>query len=188
MDLMEAPAVMDIEASGFGAGSYPIEVGFVAPSGGPFCSLIQPLPEWRHWDAKAEALHGISREILHSKGRSPLWVAAELNQRLAGQIVYCDGWGHDYSWLGRLFDAAELQPAFRLQDIRVLLSDAEAAQWHELTQTVRQEQQLRRHRASTDARVLQLSLLRLRSGDGAPARKEPGSRCAPDQPSMSPPR
>ncbi|MFN5049890.1 hypothetical protein [Roseateles sp.] len=188
MDLMEAPAVMDIEASGFGAGSYPIEVGFVAPRGGPFCSLIQPLPEWRHWDAKAEALHGISREILARKGREPVWVAAELNQRLSGQTVYCDGWGHDYSWLSRLFDAADLQPAFRLQDIRVLLSDAEAAQWHELTQTVRREQQLMRHRASTDARVLQLALLRLRSGGGAPERSSLGARCAPDQPSMSPPR
>ena len=29
----EAPAVLDIEASGFGRGSYPIEVGFVLANG-----------------------------------------------------------------------------------------------------------------------------------------------------------
>lgn len=165
---MEPPAVLDLEASGFGRGSYPIEVGFVAPRGGPFCSLIQPLPEWRHWDDAAEALHGISREVLARCGKPAPWVAAELNRRLAGQTVYCDGWAHDYSWLARLFDAAGLQPAFRLQDLRVLLSEDEARSWHRITQQVRSEQQLVRHRASTDARVLQLALLRVK-GEPVPA-------------------
>ena len=165
---MEAPAVLDLEASGFGRGSYPIEVGFVAPRGGPFCSLIQPLPEWQHWDDAAEALHGISRELLARCGKPAIWVAAELNRRLAGQTVYCDGWAHDYSWLARLFDAADLQPAFRLQDLRVLLSEDEAQRWQRITQQVRSEQQLARHRASTDARVLQLALLRVK-GEPVPA-------------------
>lgn len=156
------PAVLDLEASGFGAGSYPIEVGFVAGGGSPFCSLIRPEPEWRHWDERAEALHGISRELLQRKGRSAAWVAGELNQRLAGQTVYCDGWAHDYSWLARLFDAAELLPAFRLQDLRVLLSEQEAVRWQDTTRQVRQEQRLGRHRASADALVLQLSLLRVK--------------------------
>jgi hypothetical protein len=165
---MEPPAVLDLEASGFGRGSYPIEVGFVAPCGGPFCSLIQPLPDWQHWDDAAEALHGISRELLARCGKPIPWVAAELNRRLAGQTVYCDGWAHDYSWLARLFDAADLQPAFRLQDLRVLLSEEEALRWQRITQQVRSEQQLARHRASTDARVLQLALLRVK-GEPVPA-------------------
>ncbi|HEX2010483.1 MAG TPA: hypothetical protein VJN44_06045 [Roseateles sp.] len=163
---MEPPAVLDLEASGFGRGSYPIEVGFVAPRGGPFCSLIRPLPGWEHWDPAAEALHGISREALQRCGKPPAWVAAELNGRLAGQTVYCDGWAHDYSWLARLFDAAELLPAFRLEDLRVLLSEAEARDWQRVTQEVRREQQLARHRASADARVLQLALMRVK---GEPA-------------------
>lgn len=159
---MEAPAVLDLEASGFGRGSYPIEVGFVAPNGEPFCSLIKPPPDWQHWDEAAEALHGISREALQRSGKPPAWVAAELNRRLAGQTVYCDGWAHDYSWLARLFDAAALLPAFRLQDLRILLSEAEAQRWREVTLAVRREQDLARHRASTDARVLQLALLRVK--------------------------
>ncbi len=80
-------AVLDIEASGFGRGSYPIEVGFVDAQGGAFCSLIRPEPDWLHWDASAEALHGISREALQRHGRPPAWVADQLNQRLAGQVV-----------------------------------------------------------------------------------------------------
>jgi hypothetical protein len=47
------PAIIDLEASGFGKGSYPIEVGFVLPEGAMYCTLIQPAPHWRHWDDKA---------------------------------------------------------------------------------------------------------------------------------------
>ena len=37
-----APIIIDIEASGFGRGSYPIEVGLVLPDGTPHCFLIAP--------------------------------------------------------------------------------------------------------------------------------------------------
>ena len=46
---------------------------------------IRPAPDWRHWDGEAEALHGISREVLARCGKPVPWVAAELNRRLAGQ-------------------------------------------------------------------------------------------------------
>jgi len=160
---MQLPTMLDVEASGFGRGSYPIEIGFVEPEGQAFCCLIRPQPEWRHWDQGAEALHGISRERLLSCGKPPAWVAGELNRRLQGQTVYCDGWAQDYSWLALLFDAAELQPGFQLQDLRTLLSEQEAQRWHQITSQVRQEQRLSRHRASSDARVLQLALARIRS-------------------------
>jgi len=164
---MQLPAILDVEASGFGRGSYPIEVGFVESAGRCFCSLIQPEPDWQHWDETAEALHGISRAALLKHGKPPEWVAAELNARLHGQTVYCDGWGNDYPWLARLFDSAEMTPAFHLEDLRLLLSEDEAARWNPMIDAVRAEQQLRRHRASSDARVLQLTLQRLRAVQSA---------------------
>eukprot|EP01136_Pigoraptor_vietnamica_P011013 Opistho-1_new@3520 len=124
---MQLPAILDVEASGFGRGSYPIEVGFVEPEGRCFCSLIAPVPDWQHWDDSAEALHGISRAALQAHGKSPRWVAAEMNERLRGQTVYCDGWGNDYAWLALLFDCADLQPSFHLEDLRRLLTEDEAA-------------------------------------------------------------
>ena len=157
------PAIIDVEASGFGRGSYPIEVGFVEPEGRMFCSLIHPEPDWQHWDAQAEALHGITRAALLAHGKPPEWVAAEMNSRLRGQTVYCDGWGHDYSWLARLFDRAALQPSFHLEDLRRLLSESEAARFHDVAARVRSEQKLGRHRASSDAKVLQLALMRVRA-------------------------
>ncbi len=155
---MQLPAILDIEASGFGRGSYPIEVGLVAADGALFCALVRPEPDWLHWDDEAEALHGISRELLLSHGRPARWLAEQINQRLAGQTVYCDGWGQDYPWLSRLYDAAELSPSFRLDDLRQLLSEPEAQRWRDVTEAVRARQQISRHRASSDARVLQLAL------------------------------
>lgn len=160
--LESSVAVIDLEASGFGRGSYPIEVGFVQASGECFCTLIQPEADWQHWDASAEALHGITRELLRRHGRASAWVAEQLNQRLAGQVVYCDAWAHDYPWLSRLYDAAGLVPSFRLADLRALLSEDEAARWHPVLDQVRSEAALGRHRASADARTLQMALQRVK--------------------------
>lgn len=161
---MDLPAILDIEASGFGRGSYPIEVGFCGANGALFCALISPQPDWQHWDASAEKLHGITRELLRRHGRPVRWMAEQLNARLAGQTVYCDGWGQDYPWLSRLFDAAELPLRFKLDDLRRLLDEAEALRWRGVVDTVRQRQRLTRHRASSDARVLQLALGEIKNG------------------------
>lgn len=164
---MQLPAILDIEASGFGRGSYPIEVGFVSTDGALFCGLVTPESDWLHWDDSAEALHGISRELLQRHGKPARWMAEQLNERLAGQTVYCDGWGQDYPWLARLYDAAGLRQSFRLDDLRRLLSEAEAQRWRGVTEAVRLRQQLKRHRASSDARVLQLALGEIKNGVAA---------------------
>lgn len=160
---MALPAFIDIEASGFGRGSYPIEVGLVDGEGSLFCSLVQPEGDWTHWDEQAAALHGIGRTLLSSHGRPAAWVAEQLNLRLQGQTVYCDGWAQDYPWLARLFDAAERSPAFRLEDLRKLLSEEQALHWHALVTQVRDELSIGRHRASSDAKVLQIALARMQA-------------------------
>ncbi len=126
------PLVIDIEASGLGRGSYPIEVGLAMPDGSSYCMIIRPEEDWQHWDASAEALHGISRELLLKHGRSPREVARELNSMLAEQVAYSDAWGNDSSWLGLLFDAAEVPQHFRVESLRSLLSEPQAAIWHDV--------------------------------------------------------
>jgi hypothetical protein len=156
-----APTILDIEASGFGRGSYPIEVGFVLPDGHAWCSLIRPEPDWRHWDPQAQARHHISRELALQHGHSAAEVAGALNQRLNGRVVYCDGWAHDYSWLARLYEAAKLTPSFRLEHLLSLLNEGQARRFDALKREVIAESSGQRHRASTDARMLQLALRRL---------------------------
>lgn len=160
---LDAPAVLDIEASGFGPASYPIEIGFVLPDGHSYCTLIRPAPHWTHWDAAAQRIHRIPRETVLAHGREVGEVARHLNRELAGLTLYCDGWAHDYAWLSALFESAAMQPSFRLDNLRALLTDAEAAHWHVVKQQVGTEMRLQRHRASSDAKLLQLTLLRLRA-------------------------
>jgi hypothetical protein len=155
------PCIIDIEASGFGAGSYPIEVGAVMHDGSAYCTLIIPEPDWKHWDTQAEHVHGITRQTLQLHGKPAAAVAQALNQQLRGQTVYTDAWYHDYQWLCRLYDAAEMVPAFTLKDLRDILAPEAQAQWHTSRDAVMQELKLSRHRASNDARVLQSTLVRV---------------------------
>jgi len=160
---IDLPTVLDVEASGFGRNSYPIEVGFVLPDGHTFCTLIRPLGHWTHWDAQAAATHHIPRALLEQRGQSVCEVARRLNHDLQGRTVYSDGWANDFSWLGALYDAAELSPSFRLENLRKLLSESEAEQWHRIKAQIGAERGAQRHRASADARLLQLTFQRLRS-------------------------
>jgi hypothetical protein len=166
---LSLPTVLDVEASGFGRNSYPIEVGFVLPDGHTFCTLIRPLAHWTHWDAQAALTHHIPRTLLQQRGQSVAEVAGKLNTDLRGQTVYSDGWAHDYSWLGALFDAANMTPSFRLENLRMLLTEAEAERWHLFKAQIGAERGAQRHRASADARLLQLTYQRLRSHFGKEA-------------------
>jgi len=156
-----APCVLDIEASGFGRASYPIEIGYVLPDGRAVCTLVQPAPQWTHWDDAAEAVHGISRLTLLRHGRPVAEVAARLNEDLGGRPVYCDGWAHDYPWLAALFEEAGRAPRFTLASAAQWLDGARLAGLQEASRLALAEMGLARHRASNDARALQAALVSL---------------------------
>jgi len=153
------PTILDIEASGFGPGSYPIEVGFVTGDGKAWCSLVRPEADWRHWDEGAAAMHGITREHIERHGRCVADISAALNERLRGQVVYSDAWAHDYTWLNRIYESAERSPSFKLDNLRALLDDQQAAHWHEVKAQLLGTLGSQRHRASADARLLQQTYL-----------------------------
>ena len=168
-------AVLDIEASGFGRNSYPVEVGFVLPDGRSYCTLIRPAPAWTHWDPRAEDMHHITLDMARRHGRDAAEVAAVLNHELRGRTLYCDGWAHDYVWLSVLYDEAGTSPAFKLDNLRALLTDGQAARWAQIKAQVSAELKLERHRASSDARVLQrtLTLVRAHAAAAAPGAGTP---------------
>ncbi|WP_374568376.1 hypothetical protein [Ideonella sp.] len=172
------PCVIDIEASGFGRGSYPIEVGFVLPDGYARCTLVRPGDDWTHWDDTAERLHGLTRELLLRHGRPAPEVAALLNEHLGGCSVYCDNWAHDFAWLARLYDSAGLTPAFRLRHLRELLDEQQIERWDAACARARAGLRIDRHRASNDARVLQKALGSL----SAPSPRAPGAAPRPSPP------
>jgi thiamine pyrophosphate-dependent acetolactate synthase large subunit-like protein len=162
----ELPIVIDVEASGFGAGSYPIEVGLVMSDGRTHCCLVRPEPDWVHWETQAEAVHQLSRDTLQRAGRPAAEVAHWLNSLLLDRTVYSDAWGQDYAWLSRLYEAAQNQPSFRLEALAALLAEAEMSIWHGAREAVEASLGTVRHRASNDARVLQQTLMRVRRSSG----------------------
>ena len=156
------PPIMDVEASGFGPESYPIEIGVVLPAGDRYCSLILPAGPWRYWDAAAEGVHGITREILRFHGRPHGEVASQLNRMLAGKTVYTDGWVVDKTWVDRLFYAAGMEQRFYLSSLETILSEGQMDVWHATKTRVIEELELTRHRASTDAFIVQETYARTR--------------------------
>jgi hypothetical protein len=163
----DLPAFIDVEASGLSGKSHPIEVGLITSHGDMYCALVKPDPGWKHWDPAAEAVHHITQPILEAHGKPLLEVAQRVNDLLAGQTVYSDAWGNDYAWLCKLFDAAELPMRFKLESARKLLDDGEAARWAAVKEQVIEELKLARHRASSDAKVLQLTLRRIKDAETA---------------------
>ena len=155
------PPIIDVEASGFGRGSFPIEIGFALEDRKVKSYLIQPAESWTHWSDEAEAIHGISREQLAIDGLSVRDVAVLLNEHLFNKTLYSDAWSFDSSWIGRLFEEAELVQRFRIETINKLLTMEEMERWHDTKATLWDELSVDRHRAANDVKVLQETFRRV---------------------------
>lgn len=153
--MKNAPPIIDIEASGFGNESYPIEVGFVDSSGERFCRLISPADDWLFWDREAEAVHHISRPSLRKYGSKIIEVANELNAMLAGQTLFSDCWVVDKPWLNTLFEKAKIPMMFSISPIELILREEQMNIWDTTKQEVIKDLNLTRHRASNDAVIIQ---------------------------------
>ena len=155
MHNLENPNIIDIEASGFGGESYPIEVGLILSTGERFCILILPADGWKHWSKEAEKIHHISRETLKIYGKSVVDVACLLNKKLAGMTLYSDGWVVDKPWLTRLFYASGMEMKFTVSSLEMILSEDQMKIWHKTKDKVIIKSNVQRHRASNDAWVIQ---------------------------------
>lgn len=156
------PIIIDIEASGFGPDSYPIEVGLVLDDGRKYCSLVVPRHDWTHWDPNAETLHGIARATLLAHGKPVFEVAGKLNELLSGRTAYSDGWVVDRPWLDRLYAAAAMRCEFTFSPLEMILSEGQMEAWSDTKRVLLSESQERRHRASYDALVVQETFERTR--------------------------
>ena len=155
MSRITRPSIIDVEASGLGPDSYPIEIGVILTSGKRYCSLIIPASEWTHWDVQAAKVHGITREDLKRFGRPVTEVAMALNGLLAGKTVYTDAWAVDLRWITRLFYTAGIYQLFRVSALENILSEAQMNIWHDTKTQVLAGVNCQRHRASSDAFIIQ---------------------------------
>ncbi len=151
------PFIIDVEASGFGSKSYPIEIGVALNDGQKFCSLISPEPDWTYWDNKAEKIHNLSRDILNVYGKPVHEVVDQLNATLAGMTLFSDGWVVDKPWLTTLFHAAGRPMKFSVSPLEMILTEKQMSIWHETKDQITKQVNLTRHRASNDALIIQMT-------------------------------
>ena len=156
------PIIIDIEASGFGSDSYPIEIGVALSATERFCRLIKPQPDWLHWSEEAQGLHGISRSVLVDKGVSVNQVCLELNQLLGAQTVYSDGWVVDSPWLNRMYESAGISMSFKISPLEVILNETQMDLWHPAKDRLFASLHESRHRASSDATLILLTYIETR--------------------------
>ncbi|PCK09485.1 MAG: hypothetical protein COA42_03645 [Alteromonadaceae bacterium] len=161
MRRISTPAIIDIEASGFGPNSYPIEVGLVLENGTRYCRLIAPDPEWTEWSEDAEKIHHISRKDIQEYGVSLTDVAEELNILLENKTVYSDGWVVDEPWMIKLFDKAKVRRRFFMNDILTIMREEVLDTWHTVKNQVINELQLTLHHAPHDALIIQTTYARI---------------------------
>lgn len=155
MKNVKIPFIIDVEASGFGPDSYPIEIGLALPDNDRYCSLIRPCDTWVHWNDDAQAVHGITREILMKSGKPFQEVALELNELLGSVTVYSDGWVVDKPWIRKLFDQACIVQTFHISPLEMILSEVQMQIWHKTKEEIIKKSSFRRHRASADAFIIQ---------------------------------
>ena len=121
---MSLPRFIDFEASSLSGKSYPIEVAWSDQEGNIESWLINPEhypASWTDWDPRSERIHGLSRAYLAEHGKPPLMVAKRMNQQLQNQVLYSDAPEYDGVWLRRLFEAAGVNPEFRVANATKLL-------------------------------------------------------------------
>jgi DNA polymerase III alpha subunit (gram-positive type) len=115
---------LDIEASGLGSGTFPIEIAYASSTGDKNEFLIKPTNDWLNhgsWCSNAEHdIHKISRDMLIENGMNVLDVANALNKSLCGKLVLCNDLEYDGVWLTQLFKAANIGVQFTLTDLRYL--------------------------------------------------------------------
>ena len=160
--LTEAPTILDIEASGFGSSSYPIEIGLVRGDGLRYWELIKPFDNWTFWHKSAEMVHGISREVLRHNGTNGVHICLELNKLLKGQQVYSDGWVVDSSWLNTLYSRSSVEMEFSLSPLEMIMKESQMKIWHDTKEIVMKEMCLQAHRAINDALIIQQTFLKSR--------------------------
>ena len=170
-------AVLDLEASALGTGSYPIEVGVALVRGAPKTiamgsSLIRPAEPWLRdgvWSAAAAGVHGISLELAMNEGHGVKYVCDWLNALLGWRtIVASDAPRYDQDWLDTLFRAAGRQQQFTLYNFEILTADFSSDQHRQLAYLLSRAPVP--HRAGPDA--LRLASKLMEAHLGYPPRSE----------------
>ncbi len=125
---MDKIVLLDLEASGLHATSFPTEVAWIAADlSEGYSAAIRPVAGWtdKDWSPEAEAVHGLDLIKLHVYGEPVESVALALNSALAGATILTDCAHMDGFWARKIFTAAGIEPDFALAPVNAVWSLAQ---------------------------------------------------------------
>ncbi|MEP3562017.1 MAG: hypothetical protein ABJM19_11265 [Marinobacter sp.] len=99
--------ILDIEASGIGNGSYPVEIAWSRVDGSQsFSALINPdsVDGWEGWSDEA-IRRGLTRKECCERGEPAAYVARQVSRLLTDYPVFSESPVQDQKWLDALFTA-----------------------------------------------------------------------------------
>jgi hypothetical protein len=73
----------------------------------------------------------------------------------------------DKPWIVTLYESARIAPTFQTSSLEMILSEDQMALWHATKDVVLSDLELKRHRASYDAFVVQETWVRTKTGIAA---------------------
>lgn len=121
MNLSDRVLTVDVEASGLGPGTFPIEIALCDVATGETQSwLIRPTEEWLdraewHWSKASADVHGIALDDLLTDGVPVEEVAAELDDFIDGAVVVSTDQVADAGWIQTLYAAARRRPRWAVE-------------------------------------------------------------------------
>tara|TARA_Y100000589_G_C27029193_1_gene578260 strand:- start:93 stop:560 length:468 start_codon:yes stop_codon:yes gene_type:complete len=148
--------IIDVEASGLGPESYPIEVAWQHRYNHKLSDnfLIKPAAEWSHWNEYAERhVHHIPQALLVADGIEIEVATNRLNTALKKQSVYSDAVEYDRRWLRKLFASVGTEMDFQVKSIFGLMHPAKVEAYHRYHSS-----RAKVHRAADDVSAIVASL------------------------------
>ena len=147
--------IIDIEASGLNFDAYPIEIAVIVKNRRKSW-LIKPQDDWRYWDDTAEAMHGISRDLLQKEGINATTVVQELNEFLAGSIepLYSDAAYWDADWIDTLYFSVNQKRGFYIDSLFDLLDDQQQTRFKHEKERLAASGKFLQHRAEQDVEMI----------------------------------
>ncbi|MFC3123346.1 hypothetical protein [Agaribacter flavus] len=84
-------------------------------------------------------------------------VCRDLNAFANGQTLYSDAWVVDNPWVLKLFGKARIEMKFRMSSLELIMREDQFETWDKDKAFICRRSGLKRHRASTDACIVQLT-------------------------------
>lgn len=162
--------VIDFEASGLEANSYPIQVA-VYNGKDSYDAYIRPADDWTHWNIDSQNIHNIPRTLLIDVGKPIKQVANDLNEFIGDITVYCDGGIYDIGWANALYESAQIKRSWLIGDVvshamrgqeRSVLR-ATGKHWFQLKRDIGEQYNMREHDALNDAKIIRQAAIQLQN-------------------------